>query len=80
MKILRKDVFNKYFIFFVLQLFSKPTHTRMQNREKQSNSLRMKRFKKKNKAVSQQVWHDKDPSLRKGPARAPSTGLNFVAW
>jgi hypothetical protein len=26
------------------------------------------------------VWHDKDPSLRKGPARAPSTGLNFVAW
>jgi hypothetical protein len=30
--------------------------------------------------VSQQVWHDKDPSLLKSPKRRAKLGLNFAAF
>jgi hypothetical protein len=77
-----EKMFSTNILFFLFCNFyvSKPTSTRTQNREKQRNSLRKKRLKKKKQdCVSQQVWHDKVPSMRKGPAGAPSTGLNFVA-
>ena len=35
----------------------------------------MKHLKKKQGRVSQQVWHDEDPSQRKCLAGAPSTDL-----
>jgi hypothetical protein len=70
---------NILFSLFCNFYVSKPTRMRTQNREKQRNSLQDETFEKKKQGrMSQQVWHDKDPSLLKGPAGAPST-LNFVA-